>query len=200
VERLLIFVCISNRNRSPFAEFFFSKLISERNKNLIPSIKVMSCGFIPQKMKEKIAALQVGFPDPFYGRPLALSTRTVLLQEGIAVPDGWRTKALTLEAAQEADTIITALTEQKNELIGLYPEAADKIFTIKEISQWEDRLIWEQGFMHKEIPNDIYFWDYVEENMDHVSIALSQMKKMLIMGYSHILDKLGLNHSERSRE
>jgi protein-tyrosine-phosphatase len=200
VERLLIFVCISNRNRSPFAEFFFSKLISERDTNLIPSIKVMSRGFITQKMRERIAALQVGFPDPFYGRPLALSTRTVLQQEGIAVPDGWRTKPLTPEAAKEADMIIVVLPEQKNELIGLYPEAVDKIFTIKEISQWQDRLIWDEGFMHKWIPGDIYFWDYVEENMDHVSIALSQMKKMLIMAYSDILDKLGLNHSERSRE
>jgi protein-tyrosine-phosphatase len=200
VKRLLVFVCISNRNRSPFAEFFFSKLISERDKNLIAKIEVMSCGFIPEKMKEKIAALQVGFPDPFYGRPLALSTRTVLLREGIAVPDGWRTKPLTPEVAKVADMIITALPEQKNDLIALYPEAAAKIVTIKEISQWEDRLVWEEDFTHKGIPGDIYFWDYVEENMDHVSIALSQMKKMLVMAYSDILDKLGLNHGERSRE
>jgi hypothetical protein len=68
---------------------------------------------------------------------------------------------------------------------------------VKEISQWEDRLIWEEDFIHNRIPSDIYFWDYVEENMDHVSTALSQMKKMLIMAYSDILDKLGLNHKDR---
>jgi len=157
----------------------------------------MSCGFISQKMRERIAALQVGFPDPFYGRTLALSTRTVLLEEGIAVPDGWRTKPLTPEVVKEADMIVVVLPEQKKDLIELYPEAVPKIFTIKEISQWEDRLIWEEGFMHNRIPSDIYFWDYVEENLDHVSIALSQMKKMLIMAYSDILDKLGLNHTDR---
>jgi protein-tyrosine-phosphatase len=197
VERLLIFVCISNRNRSPFAEFFFSKLISERDTNLIPKIRLMSCGFIPQKMRERIAALQVGFPDPFYGRPLALSTRTVLQEEGIAVPDGWKTKPLTPEVVKEADMIIVVLPEQKKDLIELYPEVAPKIFTIKEISQREDRLIWEQDFMRKRIPSDVYFWDYVEENLDHVSMALSQMKEMLIMAYSDILDKLGLNNEDQ---
>jgi hypothetical protein len=48
---------------------------------------------------------------------------------------------------------------------------------------------------HKRIPSHINFWDYVEENIDHVSIALSEMKKMLIMAYPDIVDKLGLNHA-----
>jgi hypothetical protein len=65
MKRLLVFVCIGNRNRSPFAELFFSKLISERNKELAPKIRLSSYGFIPQKIKEKIAAMNVGFPDPF---------------------------------------------------------------------------------------------------------------------------------------
>lgn len=198
MKRLIVFVCISNRNRSPFAEFFFSTLISERDKKLVPKIRLTSCSFIPQKMKEKIAALQVGFPDPFFGRPLARSTRAVLLQEGIAVPDGFKTKPLTPEVVREADMIITVLPEQKKELIDLYPEAGAKIVTIREISKWDGTLSWEEDFTHKRIPSNIYFWDYVEENRDHVSTALSQMKQMLIMAYSDILDTLGLNHAEGS--
>jgi len=200
VERLLVFVCISNRNRSPFAEFFFSKLISERDKKLVSKIRLMSCGFIPQEMKERMAAWQIGFPDPFFGRPLALSTQTVLLQEGIAVPDGWRTKPLTPEVIKEANMIITALAEQQKDLIDLYPEAVAKIFTMKEISQWDGTLSWEEHSKYKRLPSDIDFWDYAEENMDHISIVLSEMKKMLIMAYSDILDKLGLNHDERGHE
>jgi protein-tyrosine-phosphatase len=200
VQRLLVFVCIGNRNRSPFAEFFFSKLISERDKELAPEIRLWSCGFIPQQVKEKIAAFQIGFPDPFFGRPLALSTRAVLLKEGIAVPEGWRTKPLTPEVVKESDMIITVLSEQKMELIDLYPEAAAKIFSIRELSQWDGHLSWDEDLKYKRIPSDIDFWDYVEENMDHVSMALSEMKKMLIMAYSDILDKLGLTHAESKYE
>jgi protein-tyrosine-phosphatase len=200
VKRLLIFVCVGNRNRSPFAELFFTKLISERNKELAPKIRLSSYGFIPQKMKEKMAAFHVGFPEPFFGRPLALSTRTVLLKEGIAVPEKWKTKPLTPEVVKEADMIITILPEQKTDLIDLYPEAVSKIFTIKEISQWDGPLSWDQDLKHKGIPSHINFWDYVEEDIDHVSIMLSEMKKMLIMAYPDIVDKLGPNHAEGSHE
>ena len=200
VKRLLVFVCIGNRNRSPFAEFFFSKVISERNKELAPKIRLSSYGFLPQKIKEKMAAMHIGFPDPFYGRPLALSTRTVLLKEGIAVPERWRTKPLTPEVVKEADMIITMHPEQKTDLIDLYPEAASKIFTIREISQWDGNLSWDEDSRYKRIPSHIDFWDYVEEDIDHVSIILSEMKKMLIMAYPHIMDKLGLNHAEGSHE
>ena len=200
VKRLLVFVCVGNRNRSPFAEFFFSKLISERNKELTPEIRLSSYGFIPQKIKEKIAATKIDFPDPFFGRPLALSTRTVLLKEGITVPDAWKTKPLTPEVVKEADMIITVLPEQKTDLIDLYPEAVSKIFTIREISQWDGHLSWDKDLEYGRIPSDINFWDYVEENIDHVSIALSEMKKMLIMAYPDIIDKLGLDHAERGYE
>jgi protein-tyrosine-phosphatase len=172
-------------------------VISERNKELAPKIRLSSYGFLPQKIKEKMAAMHIGFPDPFYGRPLALSTRTVLLKEGIAVPDRWKTKPLTPEVVKEADMIITVLPEQKTDLVDLYPEAASKVFTIREISRWDGHLSWEDDLKHKRIPSHINFWDYVEENIDHVSIALSEMKKMLIMAYPDIVDKLGLQHAER---
>jgi protein-tyrosine-phosphatase len=200
VKRLLVFVCIGNRNRSPFAEFFFSKLISERNKELAPKIRLSSYGFIPQEMKEKIAATEVAFPDPFFGRPLALSTRTVLLKEGIAVPERWKTKPLTPEAVKEADMIITMHPEQKIDLIDLYPEAVSKMFSIREISHWDGPLSWDEDTKYEGISSDINFWDYVEEDIDHVSIALSEMKKMLITAYPDIIDKLGLNHAERGYE
>jgi protein-tyrosine-phosphatase len=195
MKRLLVFVCLGNRNRSPFAEFFFSKLISERNKELAPKIRLSSYGFIPQKNKVKMAEMHIGFPDPFFGRPLALSTRTVLQKERIAVPDRWNTKPLTPELVKEADMIITVLPEQKTDLVDLYPEAVSKIFTIREISGWDGPLSWDKDLEYGSIPSHINFWDYVEENLDHVSIALSEMKKMLIMAYPDIVDKLGLNHA-----
>lgn len=187
----LVFVCIGNRSRSPFAEFFFSKLISERDNQFVDAIKVTSVGFLPQRMKDKMAALKIGAPDPFFGRPLAQTTRTVLLDQGITVSDGWRTSELTQEMAEQADLIITALPGQKNDIIRLYPNAAGRIFTMREISQWDGYLL-QEDYDFKEIPRDSTLWDYVEENYEYVTNILLEMEKMLRKAYPNIIGKLGL--------
>lgn len=187
----LVFVCIGNRNRSPFAEFFFSRLIRERDNHLVDKISVTSAGFLPQRMKDKMVALKIGAPDPFFGRPLALTTREVLLRHGINVSDEWKTKELTPELAEQADLIITALPGQKKDIIELYPIVAERIFTMREISQWEGYLL-QEDYDFKKIPRDSTLWDYVEEDFDYVANILLEMEKMLIKAYSNILTRLGL--------
>ena len=187
----LVFVCIGNRNRSPFAEFFFSKLIRERDNQLVDKISVTSAGFLPQRMKDKMVTLKIGAPDPFFGRPLAQTTRKVLLYQGINVSDEWKTKELTPELAEQADLIITALPGQKKDIIELYPEVAERIFTMREISQWEGYLL-QEDYDFKKIPRDSTLWDYVEEDFDYVANILLEMEKMLIKAYSNILTRLGL--------
>jgi len=187
----LVFVCIGNRNRSPFAEFFFSKLINQSDNQFIDAIKITSAGFLPQRMKDKMAALKIGAPDPFFGRPLAQTTRTVLLRLGITVSDGWRTRELTPEMVEQANLIITALPGQKNDIIRLYPNVAERIFTMREISQWDDYLL-QEDYDFKEIPRDSTLWDYVEENYEYVTNILLEMEKMLIKAYPNIMGKLGL--------
>jgi protein-tyrosine-phosphatase len=191
----LVFVCMGNRNRSAFAEFFFFKLISEKNNELVNKVKVTSAGFLPQRMKDRLAALQIGVPDPFFSRSLARTTRAALLDQGITVSDGWRTKALTTEMIEEADLVITALPEQKKDLVGLYPKAAAKIFAMREISQWDGYLV-QEDYDFKGVPWDSTIWDYVEENPEYVSKILSEMEKMLIKGYTNILSQLGLKAAE----
>jgi protein-tyrosine-phosphatase len=184
-------VCIGNRNRSPFAEFFFSRLISQRDNQFVDAIKVTSAGFLPQRMKDKMAALKIGMPDPFFGRPLAQTTRTALLRQGINVSEEWRTRELTPELAEQADLIITALPGQKIDIIRLYPNVADRIFTIREISQWDGYLL-QEDYDFKEIPRDSTLWDYVEENYEYVTNILLEMEKMLRKAYPNIMGKLGL--------
>jgi len=187
----LVFVCIGNRNRSPFAEFFFSKLISQRDNQFVDAIRVISAGFLPQRMKDKMAALKIGAPDPFFGRPLAQTTRTTLLRLGITVSERWRTRELTPEMVEQADLIITALPGQKNDIIRLYPNVTERIFTMREISQWDDYLL-QEDYDFKEIPRDSTLWDYVEENYEYVTNILFEMEKMLIKAYPNIMGKLGL--------
>jgi len=63
----LVFLCVSNLGRSPFAELFFRKMIDDLNHGLADRVNVMSAGFIPQAIKDHAARLQIGFPEPFYG-------------------------------------------------------------------------------------------------------------------------------------
>jgi len=138
-----------------------------------------------------MAALKIGAPDPFFGRPLAQTTRTALLRQGITVSDEWRTRELTPEMVEQADLIITALPGQKNDIIRLYPKVADRTFTMREISQWEDYLL-QEDYDFKEIPRDSTLWDYVEENYEYVTNILLEMEKMLIKAYPNIMEKLRL--------
>jgi len=188
-------VCIGNRNRSPFAEFFFSKLISQRDKQLVDRISVISAGFMPQRMKDKMAILKIGAPNPFFGRTLPQATRTVLLRHGIKVPDVWRSQELTPELVDRAELIITALPDQKNDIARLYPKVADIIFTIREISQWEGYLLQEDYDFNK-IPRDGSLWSYVEENFDYVANILSEIEKMLIKAYPNIMIRMGFSKNQ----
>jgi protein-tyrosine-phosphatase len=191
----LVFVCIGNRNRSPFAEFFFSKLISEKDKGFVNEIRVTSAGFVSQRTKEKMASMQIGAPEPFFGRPLARTTRVALAGQSISVPEEWRTRELTSDIVKKADLLITALPWQKRELMRLYPKAVAMIFTLREISQWDGYLLLED-YEFKGIPRDGTLWDYVEENPDYVSKILSEAEKMLIKAYPNILNQLGLKAAE----
>jgi protein-tyrosine-phosphatase len=192
----LVFVCIGNRNRSPFAEFFFPKLISEKDKSLINKIRVTSAGFITRKMKNKMVELNISLPEPLFGRPIAESTRAFLLSHNIIVPDEWRTSGLTPEVVDEADMIIAVLPDQKKDIAELYPENEFKLFTIREVSRWDGYLV-QEDYGFKDIPEDNTLWNYVEENTDYVSSILSEMERMLVKAYPHILEHLGLKSMDR---
>ena len=189
----LVFVCIGNRVRSVFSEFLFAKMLSEREKRLVHEVKVSSAGFVPQKLRNQLAGAHVGFPDPFYSRPMAETTRAALLKKGIAVSADWRSKGLTPEMVKNTDLIITALPEQKEELINLFPEAQSRIFTAREISRWNEYLIFEDS---SRVPIDHTFWDYVEEDPDYVSQVISETEKTLLLAFPNILKHLGLESRE----
>lgn len=185
----IIFVCISNRVRSVFAEFLFRKMLGERDKRLRDEISVSSAGFIPQKMRNLFAELNIQFPVPFYNRPMSEITWSTLVGKGIKVPDQWRSKELTPEMLKESDLIITALPIQKEGLTQLFPEIGSKIFTLREISNWNDYLTLDDV---SGVPLDNTFWYYVEENPKYVSKVHSEVEEILVRGFPNILEKLGL--------
>jgi protein-tyrosine-phosphatase len=185
----LIFVCVCNRVRSAFSEFLFPKMMGEKDARLDGRVKVSSAGFIPQKLKDHLARVPVKFPEPFYNRPMAEITRAILFKKGIVVPEEWRSKELNSEMVKDADLVITALPEQKEELISLFPKAQAKIFTIKEMARWDGYLLSEDFTVP---PMDDTFWDYVDGNPEYVSKIIALTEEMLIRAYPNILKHLGL--------
>jgi len=185
----LIFVCIRNRVRSPFSEFLFARMLAERGAGLMNEVRVSSAGFIPQKFRDRLAGAHVSFPDPFYNRPMAETTRASLLQRGIVVSAEWRSKELGPEMVKDADLMITALPEQKEELINLFPAARSKIFTTREVSKRDGYLVFEDS---TGVPLNDSYWDYVEENPHFVSKVLSEMEVALVRAFPDILKQLGV--------
>ena len=185
----VVFVCVGNRVRSVFAEFFLGDTFCKRGED----IAVSSAGFIPQTLKDQLTQLNIRFPEPFYNRPMSELTMTALLEKGIGVPEGWRSKELSLEMIREADLIITALPAQKEDISGLYREARNKTFTIRDLSKRDDYLFFED---FSAIPFNDNFWHYCEEDPEYVSKTLRTWEETLTRAIPNIIEQLGIRYDE----
>ena len=183
----VVFVCVANRVRSAFAEFFFLKVLSEKSDRLAREVSASSAGFIPQKLKEQLAKAHVSFPEPFFNRPINELTRAALLEKGIVVPAEWRSKELNREIVKSADLIITLLPEQSEEIVSFFPEAEGKVFTLREISKWDEYVIFED---YNAPPLNDNYWHFVEEDPNYVSKLISAMEESLIRAFPNILQRL----------
>lgn len=106
----MLFVCTGNTCRSPMAEALFRKIAGDAGLDL----EVRSAG---------VAAAT--------GGPMSEHARRVLEDRGIQT-EHFRSSAVTEEAIDRADLILTMTASHKETLVRLFPKAADKAFTLKE--------------------------------------------------------------------
>jgi len=158
-------------------------------------IAVSSAGFVPQTLKDQLAEVNIRFPEPFYNRPMSELTMTALVEKGISVPEGWRSKELSLEMIKEADLIITALPAQKEDISTLYREARNKIFTIRYLSKMDDYLFFED---FSTVPLNDNYWHYCEEDPEYVSKTLRAWEETLIRAIPNIIKQLGIMEREKN--
>ncbi len=185
----VLFVCIGNTVRSPFMEFLFAKMLSEKCDELGKRLKVLSAGFIVQKLKDQLAKAQISFPEPFYGRPMSREVRIALLEGGIDVPIEWRSKEVNPKMVEDADLIITVLTEIKEELTDLFSKARNKTFTLREISECDETLFFED---FNALPLNDNYWHFVEEDPEFVSQTLLAVEDNLVRAFPNIIQELGV--------
>ncbi|MGE5838297.1 MAG: hypothetical protein ACM34H_00075 [Deltaproteobacteria bacterium] len=177
------FVCVRNRVRSTFAQFYLDDFFRKNGKK----VTVSSAGFVPQVLKDHLDKARIPWPEPLFDAPMSRLTREFLLEKGIRVRPDWRSKELSPGMVERSDLIVTALVPQKNELCGLYKVACEKIFAIRELSQSTGYLVSED---FSALPLDQNYWNSAEEEPRYVSRVLQEWEKTLLSGIPNITRKL----------
>jgi len=183
------FVCVRNRVRSTFAEFYLEEVFRKNGEDAT----ISSAGFVPQVLRDQLAGADIPFPEPLYNVFMSQLTREFLFEKGIRVPQDWRSKALSAEMVDRATLIITALGPQKDELCDLYKEASGKIVSIRELSEKQGYLVSED---FSALPLDQNYWYYAEEDPKYVSRVLREWEETLVSAIPNITRKLGVGENE----
>lgn len=179
------FVCVRNRVRSTFAKFYLEDFFRKSGEKAT----VSSAGFVPQVLKDYLGKARIPWPEPLFNASMSSLTREFLLEKGIEVPEGWRSKELSTEMVERSDLIVAAIVPQKKELCALYIEARDKIFAIRELSESPGSPA-SDDFLA--LPLDQNYWYYAEEEPKYVSRVLREWEKTLVSAIPNITARLGM--------
>ncbi|WHH57537.1 low molecular weight protein arginine phosphatase [Petroclostridium sp. X23] len=142
----ILFVCTGNTCRSSMAQVLFEEMVKDHG---IEGIEVLSAGtsvFYPSGASEK--AIQV------------------MRDKGIDLTQH-RAQQVTCEMIGQADLILTMTNNHRQALVTMCPEAADKIFTLKE-------------YAYGMRPNDVVdISDPFGLSIEHYSICSDQIVQAL---------------------
>jgi protein-tyrosine phosphatase len=120
MKKRITFVCTGNTCRSPMAEAFFNHMLNEREE-LKASFEGASAGVYA-----------------FEGDPASQEARAVMEQEfGISLKSH-RARVLDIQDIRGSWLILTMTRHHKEMILDIYPEGADKVFTLKEYAQGEN--------------------------------------------------------------
>lgn len=114
----ILFVCTGNTCRSPMAEGMLRKLARDRGLD----VQVRSAG---------VAAMK--------GASISRHAEAILRDRGIT--DAFESTPIDAELTDWADLVLTLTQGHKRQVIHTFPDAADKIFTLKEYVEDDAALL-----------------------------------------------------------
>jgi protein-tyrosine-phosphatase len=164
-------------------------MLSETNETLAEKIEISSAGFYPRWLSDALDEAHIPEPDPFFDLDMSQVVRHALAQKGLTSPDAWRSRPITPEQIAEADLIIVALQAQKEEISELYPDARHKVFTLREMAEFEASILFESW---SGLPMDETFWEYCEEDPSYVTKVIEEVEELMTLGFPNILKRLGI--------
>lgn len=120
MKKKIVFVCTGNTCRSPMAEALFKQLLEERG-NLKEKLEVASCGVYA-----------------FEGDPASDEAILIMREEfGINLRPH-RAHVLDIQDIKGCWLILTMTNHHKEMILDIYPEGADKVYTLKDYAQGEN--------------------------------------------------------------
>ena len=181
----ILFVCCGNRERSVIAEHLLRQRLKDKHPQLSDKVEIRSAGIFPRTYLAHAREHGIIFEYPYFGKSPNMYAIDYLAQRGIDI-SSYRSRELTKHAVANAGLILSVDRRIRDEILQIYPESSDKVFTFKEFAFGSHRSDLDIGDSMKlpEIDNKTGVWiwpdDYPSSYISAIEHCVaSSMDKLL---------------------
>ncbi len=193
MAKSLLFTCGFNRGRSVTSEYFFRKMLREKDPELSQQVKVSSAGLISREDIAWLKRHNLPIPRPAFGKAPYQTMVAILLEQGIDI-SSYRSKVLTRAMVEEANLIIISGEEhppfRKAAICSLWPFAKDKVFTFREFVEAE----LEGEYLVAEDPTVVPYTDqvFLDYTREYWESCIAEIETYLTQKMDKFLSFLGI--------
>ena len=160
----ILFVCCGNRERSVIAEHLLRQRLKDKHPQLSDKVEIRSAGIFPKTYLKHAREHGIIFEYPYFGKSPNMYAIDYLAQRGIDI-SSCRSRELTKHAVTNAGLILPVDQRIKDEILQIYPESSDRVFTFKEFAFGSHRSDLDIGDSMKlpEIDNKTGVWIWPDD-------------------------------------